>query len=346
MKKALTIQAVLMALVALLLTGVLIFGLLGGLGTMFSFTSLGWSSYPLSNRQSIATAGISDIKLDYLAEDIELAVSADGNIVLEEYLKNGGEAYKAQITRQGGQLDIRHGQRDLFSFGIFFRWSRVVLYLPESYSGSLTLHTTSGTIETRYSWKLAALDVTVNSGTVRFEDIEADGNILLQTTSGTITVEKIVCGGDFTMKTNSGTLRVSRSVTAENIKMEATSGTIHAEEASGHMQAKTNSGLVRVKNFTGSGSFTCTSGSIHVEVNEIRGDLFFKTNSGTQNITLPAGASFHFYAQITSGGIHTPFNNSLSFSRSGNTAEGDVGQNPVHSVRCEATSGSIHIQSA
>ena len=129
MKNALKIQAVLLGVVALLLTAVLAVGLIGGLGSIFSWINFGWGSYPLTNRQALSAEGINEIALAYSAENIELAVASGHEIILEEYLKNGADSYKAQITRQGNSLDIRHGHRDVFMFGISLRTPRVLLLI-------------------------------------------------------------------------------------------------------------------------------------------------------------------------------------------------------------------------
>ncbi|MFV0413991.1 MAG: DUF4097 family beta strand repeat-containing protein, partial [Oscillospiraceae bacterium] len=145
----------------------------------------------------------------------------------------------------------------------------------------------------------------------------------------------------FIARTISGEVSL-QAVHAATVQASSTSGAVKAEHISGNMNFHSISGGVRIETAEGSGSFKTTSGSVRVNFAELRGDVDASSVSGGVRLEIPADASFEFDGRSISGGIHTGFDNLLTFQRR-NKAHGFVGTAPFYHVRTASTSGSIHV---
>ena len=181
-------------------------------------------------------------------------------------------------------------------------------------SGSLKLNGISGKAQLQ-----------ANSGSISLTDFNGSGSA--KASSGSVKIEAGTIDGDFDAQATSGTVRVEAEEVKGNITGGASSGSVNLE----------------IGALTGDAAAKASSGTVRVKVSEMAGNLEAEASSGSVKVELPLEMKFHFDAQTTSGGIHTSFDNALSFNKKGNEAKGDIGENPEYQVRVSASSGSVTV---
>lgn len=167
------------------------------------------------------------------------------------------------------------------------------------------------------------------------------GYLSLSSVSGSITSKAVWSLSTLTCKTVSGEISF-HEVAATTIRMSATSGSVRMDRAAGNMELHSISGSVRVEAAEGNGHFRTTSGSVRINFTMLDGNVDASSISGGVRLGLPEDAAFEFDARTTSGGIHTGFDECLTFQRR-NAAHGFVGSAPFYQVRASSTSGGIHV---
>lgn len=316
----------------------------------------------LANRQAFTAAQYESISVSYAMEEIDLLPSATDEVVLEEYLSNWDDDMLANIDSGGDALRITAGRRN-FGFS-FFSWrAKVKLYLPAGWQGALVLENSSGSIESEMDLALESLQVTCTSGSIRLQAVFAEEDILLKSSSGSLNSERLTAGGavqlaatsgsvrpgnvqaadSITASTSSGSVRFD-SAAAARVEASATSGSVRFDRLDGEFLLKTSSGSIRVEGGDAFGQANCTSGGLDITLSQLAGDIKLETSSGGCKLELPADSAFNFSAQTSSGSIKTPDNSALSYNEKGNQANGHFGSAPTHTVRMEATSGSVRLQ--
>lgn len=256
-----------------------------------------WGPIELVNTCTLPLENIKNIEISYIAEPLQLFAADGEELVIKEYMNRSDTELFASVKIDNGSILVRNGRRQ----GFFGLRSRIEVYLPKSFAGSLSLTSVSGGIKSEEEWELAA----------------------------------------FTARTISGEVEVNY-INAATIKLSSTSGGVKATRLAGQMDLFSVSGSVRVAQAEGSGSFKTTSGGVRVNFTQLRGDIEASSVSGGVRLGLPQDASFEFEGRSISGGIHTAFDELLTFQRR-NRAHGFVGSAPFYHVRAFSTSGGIHI---
>lgn len=267
-------------------------GLMGGL-----FTMKDQEGTALHNSQTIPLEGISTIEVGYVAESIEVGVSPDENLVINEYFRKGATPPMfARIQVGNGRVQVKNGNR----LNFFYAGGRVEVLLPASWVGSLQLSTIGGSIKSDSVLTLSSLQAKTVSGHVGFLDVSA-GVIRLVTTSGSVQVGH--AAGNMEFSTVSGTVKVEAAEGNGNFKSTSGSVRVFFRQVDGPVTASTISGGVRL-GLPETSSYELDarsiSGSIHTAFD---GALHFEKRSRAYGFI---GEAPHYSVRIntTSGGIH------------------------------------------
>ena len=271
-----------------------------------------------ANELVFATGSVAHITLSYDEESITFFDSADGNLLIREYMTQNQAGYHARVEQSADSIKISEGGKPLFK-GDFSRY--VEVYWPASYRGALTVSTTDGNIDlSRPSLSLDSLRIDSTSGTVVLGQAQAR-TIHLSSTRGSLAL---------------GTLR------ADTIRIETTSGTVCCEDVCGNVIYTGTSGDAEFRSAEGSGSYTASnSGTLSVAYTEVTGDLSFFNKNGSIRVTLPSDLSFSFAAAVKNGSLSTTFQDCLTLHDK--TVSGDVGEHPAVAVHAETRNGSIEV---
>lgn len=278
----------------------------------------------------------------------------------------------------GKRRRIRY--RGIFSFG--YSSSYTEIWLPSSYKNALKVKTSSGEIRSDITIALdAGFSGSSSSGDIALKEVSAT-DVALAASSGSINGTAICAAdgtGSITISTSSGDITVEQA--DGNMKASASSGYIKIKGGSGTREIYTSSGDVLieglqddfdihttsgeavVKGDKGTGSISTSSGDVRLTLSELAGSLAIHTTSGDVRLTLseltgslaiyttsgevrlglPADAAVDFGANTSSGDIRTFFDDSLSFSKRGNSAKGTIGSEPRQEVRIETSSGDVRV---
>lgn len=269
----------------------------------------------------------------------------------------------------------------MFGFGYNSGYGYTEIWLPVSYKGALTVKTASGDIRSDMDIALDAdFAASSSSGDMTLKKVSAAGvalaatsgnvngaalcaadgagRITIETTSGGVNVDAV--SGTFESASSSGDITVGRvdgnakaSATSGYIKIKGGSGTRNISTSSGDVlleetqevfEVRTTSGEVTIKADKGSGSISTSSGDVRLTLPALTGNLEIHTTSGEVELGLAADAALDFEADTASGDIDTFFDDSLSFSKKGNSAKGTVGSAPLQKVDIETSSGDVRIR--
>lgn len=375
MKKLIISFIAAFSLIAIGLTVLLIFAVNGNANSI-STVNL---ELKLVNKQKISLADITTIDIDYYSEDINFYTSDTNELILKEYRTNYSEDDElSKITVGDGKIYIKgpkpKSKSHFVPFGIFNYYSRIDIYLPTEYAGSLFVSTSSGDINSDNIFKLVQFKLSCTSGDIRMnevytEDIDvssssgeitlqvAEGKRQISSTSGNIKVyggsgdsNFSASSGEVTIKNASGVLKVD--TTSGNIEIadsngekniEASSGEISITNSSGVVQVSSSSGDVRISALDGGGNISTTSGKVLYELKDVNDDIDIETSSGDVTLEIPDMVNFDFTADTSSGDIRTFFDDALSFNKDGDRASGTVGENPDKTIEISTTSGEITV---
>lgn len=270
------------------------------------------------NEIRLSLAGISNVTISYDDEPVTFYLTEGSDLLIKEYMTKSSVGYYAHVKRNDGSIHISEGGKPLFKSG-FYR--RIEVYLPASYSESLTVTTTDGDIDfTNAELQLSQLRIDSTAGTV---DVGA------------------ACTSGIYLSTTSGTLRLG-SLKAGHIRLETTSGTVSCDKLAGTVEYTSTSGDLEVKAAAGSGSYRANnSGTLQVSYTEVTGDLYFFNKNDDITLTLPQNLSFEFEAMTKNGSVATTFQEYLTVD--GRTTCGAVGGDPSVSVKAETNNGTITV---
>lgn len=224
-------------------------------------------------------------------------------------------------------------------------------------SGEIMIGTTSGDIYAEQLTGTANIgsssgDITVkqvtgestiqnSSGFVRSEMLT--GNTQIATTSGDITIQRV--DGLARVETSSGDVKINAGSGERTVR--TTSGSILLEGVDSAWHVETSSGTIWIRASKGSGEIQATSGDITLELGELTGDLNINSSSGFAKINLSQDNAFDFEAKTSSGAVNTFFDDSLSFSKNGNSAQGAYGSRESNGnekrIHIETTSGDVQV---
>lgn len=277
----------------------------------------------LRNTIEIPLSQADCLKADYGSKNLEVYVWQEDKIVIKEYLISDSDEAKATLVFDGNRAIVTGGTWDRNNLFMGDLNQRIEIYLPASGVSELELVTGSGNIRTKgeFGIETQKADIRAGSGNITWENITASENIFY-TGSGNIRVDAIE--GDTSLHTGSG------NVTVKTVKgaavIEAGSGNITLEELTGSCRAESR------------------SGNIKIDAEEVMGDIILKTGSGNQRLQLPENLSFSLDANTGSGIINTDYDGFLSYNKKGNTAVGQIGDNPICNIDVRTGSGNVTVK--
>ena len=349
----------------------------GGISTHSSFTI---SHAELVNTSNISMEGIEELTLEYSSDDIFFYESDTSELILMEYMSIAPDENElTRVKQSGSKLRLQGGDRMRRNWIFNYYNGYVEVYLPTNYRGSISASTSSGNIETDLIFTLADFAAACSSGDIYINEVSA-AKISAATTSGNIDFNKaegtrsfasssgdirilggngdtdVSCtSGNITVHNNTGALNAEASsgdITVKAVvgykEIETTSGNLQLSDCSGYLKATASSGDTIISDLDGAGSFKSTSGNINVSftdsLNANNEDIEAVSSSGDVTLKIPGGASFDFEANTSSGDIDTFFDESLSYKKDGDHANGTVGDNPTFRMELETTSGSITVK--
>lgn len=273
----------------------------------------------LANELTFSMNGIEELTISYDDEDIRFFENENDSLMIREYMNKNKKSYHAKVSQKKDSIKVSEGGKPFFKGG-FLRY--VEVYLPASYSKSLKLTATDGTIDmSMVELNMDSVRVDCTSGTFRLKKAAAE-NLYFSSTSGNLELGNIAGG---------------------QIRIETTQGNVSCERAAGTIAYTSTSGDAKFCAVSGSGTYRAdNSGKLSVAYEEVTGDLYFYNKNDDMEISLPPDLSFSFEAVTKNGSVSTDFQSSLSVN--GNTAEGTVGNHPSVNIKVETKNGNAEVK--
>ncbi len=271
----------------------------------------------LVNTLTFDTEDFDSLRLDYDADDLQLLESDSNKVVVKEYMNENKKSYYARTYRQNGVQVITEGRRPRRSS---FE-SYIELYIPKDYTGSLSLHSTSGTIQSEIALNLS-------------------GDFSVDTTSGRVIISNTKAAKIGASSTN-GSLSFENTA-ADEISVTTTNAITSLKQVNGVIRYQSKGGKLTASELLGSGSFNASGeGSIDLSFTDVTSDIFAYSKNGTLTVALPKELAFKFSATTKEGSIDTSFADQLAITE--NTSAGIVGASPDITIELETRNGAIKV---
>ncbi|MDF2989009.1 MAG: hypothetical protein K0R50_4519 [Eubacterium sp.] len=313
---------------SVLIAGILLIEALSGCGSQKAISLVNTLTFDAGDFQSL--------RLDYDADDIHVLESESDKVVLKEYMNEDKKNYYARTTIQNGELLITEGDRPRRSSFESF----IELCIPQDYSDSLSLHSTSGTVNTKIPLNLSGdFSVDTTSGMINVSDVKASA-INIVTTSGTAEGKGFAASA-LKIVSTSGNLTFDK-IDTDTIYIQSTSANTTINHANGAFTYKSKGGKLTITDITGSGSFNASGeGLIEASFTDVTGDISAYSKNGNLTFGFPSRLEFKFSATTREGSIDTSFADLLTVTD--NTAAGIVGSLPNVSIELETRNGDIKV---
>ncbi len=321
-------KIVLWSVIAIMLTGVLVWGITGGV----SFRNA-WSDFmgqisqvrigdfvdnlPENSQRGtefeMDVNGITEISLNFVDENIKIVPTDDNVIRVEE---TSGRAIKEEDKMsygvKNGELVVQSGRNGRI-FGWWNSYSiNVTVMMPRAFIGKTDISTVSGSIAAE-GMNAATLNVSTTSGDISMKDGIHDA-LKTDTTSGTIGLNGMQVG-QFRADTTSGGIRAAGSIMDIDANSVSGSVTVKTERAQ-RFEADTTSGSI---------GFSCADASVLEKVSA-------DSVSGSTEIVLPTDCGFTVNFDTISGSQNNAF-----------AMKGDTYADGRTHIDVNTTSGSLSI---
>lgn len=321
-KKGFLLMAiVLWALVAATVVGMILFSINGGFSHM---TETG----TLIKTEDVLLRNIRDIVVEGSSQAVEIRKTSGDSIKISQYGNAKTRDEKLfLVSASDDRVRIYFDETwhfDLFHFSIY---EKLVVEIPEEFTGNLDAKTSSGGIKT--------------------EDELTLKNTLLQSSSGGIYINKNLTADSLNAKTSSGGIHLEGNmIIKENVTLKSSSGGIklNGTVTARGLNAETSSGGIRSAvsiNAEEKAVLKSSSGGIYLDGAVTAEDLNARTNSG--GIRLGTVSVETYYLQSSSGGIRIE---SISGGGEAETSSGGIQlslKDPKGDVRLTSSSGTITV---
>ncbi|MDL2294759.1 DUF4097 domain-containing protein [Ruminococcaceae bacterium OttesenSCG-928-D13] len=212
------------------------------------------------NEQSLALSGIDTLQISYGAGHVTILPGDSNSIEIKEYMSQHKRDYDAEIQQNGNLVTITNGQRPpdpTFT-------AKISVYIPASYSGSITIETVGGSITSQSVYTLKDFTVISESGGIDCSNITAN-SLRLVNNSGGIDGRNLNGPLDITSQSGStrlfdlngsgiiaggeGRMEITFAQITDSISISTTSGRLDLkipQDTSANFSAATNSGSIEV----------------------------------------------------------------------------------------------------
>jgi DUF4097 and DUF4098 domain-containing protein YvlB len=158
----------------------------------------------LVNKISIPVNDAEKIRINYLSESVILKQSLDGNILVREYMNSDDPVLFAEVRYNEDEIQIRHGRRK----GLHLK-SRIEVYIPADWKGTLAVSNISFDISSVCDWHLSGFIAKSVGGSIEIKSITAD-SINLFSSVGSLNVP--YCSGKMDLNTSNGDIHVQEAI--------------------------------------------------------------------------------------------------------------------------------------
>ena len=247
---------------------------------------------------------------------------ADGDAIEVVYWTSSEKA--VDVVDEGGTLAITGRGTSLAGFQFMkvgFQDHATVVKVPRSYTGSLTVETSSGSIDVADLDGLGSVALSANSGYVSAMRVSA-GSVDLKTSSGNIVAVGVEAEA-FSARASSGSLSFD-DVEASTFEARTSSGDQSLGDVRANtLSARSSSGDIETAVIDAEGvELEASSGSIHALFAGTAADYDTTASSSSGHVSAPngtTGAAKRIVASTTSGSID------LRFMRDSATLDGSEG---------------------
>ncbi len=313
-------QIVIWSLIGIALLGVLVSGVLKQGFSFVTHISMGGNMKQVYEK-TVSLTGVNDLTLELTSMDVTFAASENGELRVVQYAAgNLQESDYVTVEQSGDKVAVR--QPVWQGFWLFHMPvpQRLTVYLPASYSQSLTLRSTSGNVDIEPALNLQKLDLKLTSGNVYSEDTITAKDLRIRMTSGDVGVYALVCD-TYDIASTSGNIRGGELTGKGSIQL--TSGEIIFESITGEShRLESTSGNIRIGALTGEADMQAASGNVTAKFMAPLSNITAHAGSGNINLTLPAGAGATVKATCGSGNINGDIG--FSYDKNGKNATATV----------------------
>lgn len=263
------------------------------LGIMFFFISDNWffsisNNFKVSNKYKLVIsetynlADINSVNFDLSSADLEVRYHKNEDVLLEIF---DTDKSKVDVSLLDNILNVTFNKRDSFCFGFCFGARKVILYLPDSFTGKLDVISSSGDID------IVSLNSDMNIVTTSGDVKVLGANKLdVETISGEIVINNV---SDLIVKSTSGDIELDN---INRLSGSTTSGELNAFRIRNHIDFDSVSGDIDIdslilteisKIHTVSGDVEINGiNKIYVNTNTMSGDVEVNSNDRTSEIEL------------------------------------------------------------
>ncbi|QNQ82523.1 DUF4097 domain-containing protein [Lactobacillus sp. PV037] len=304
---------------------------------------------------------IDELHLNYRFCDLIILPSFNDQAVLQDYMSRDIPKLHSTIEKIGNVIKIKQGPRKLV--GIFK--AKVLLFLPNSYTGFLSIRNQSGHTSVYRLRSQGLLDITgisgnlllknlhvkrlqadSKSGNVHLEDCNAE-SVHINSHSGELVIDTLKVLGqedDASFTTNNGSITL-HYVSANQLYLATKSGTLTLENCQALLsKINTNSGNVKITESNLNSRITTQSGNIKALLSDqFSSKIALTTKTG--NIKIKASPNLLFTFSISSiKNISKLPLESIIFDKGSDDIDGYVGnENAKANLTLKTISGKIKI---
>lgn len=302
-KKLSILKLIIWSVVAIYLTGLLIYWTTSGSGriSMWSVIKHDSADMTVASEHNIPLEGIKSINLQFRSENIIIKETDERDIkIVQLALDKLDKEELITVNNISGNLEVKHGKlrpRIIF-FGFGFISQNIEVYIPKNYNNDLFITSSSGSNKI-YNQTLRNLTIKQTSGSTKMEEVKAQ-NIKVDLTSGSFKGDNII-GENLDSKQTSGSIKLNGEFNSINLRTTSGSSTLECNKMPEKINAEMTSGSSKIYIPENDGfklQYNKTSGSIKSDF-DLTG---FDSQNRSGNVSYKNGGS-EFYIKTTSGSV-------------------------------------------
>lgn len=229
---------------------------------------------------------IDKIEFKLYSTDVEIKKSDTDNLKIEYYSNKKEDKF---IKKENNTISINEDENKIICIGICNNRRKVVVYVPNNYSGLYNINTASGDIKSEIDLLENKININTTSGDVTLKNIYLAN---IHTTSGSIKMNDV---NEANIGSTSGDVYVKGETKKLDIK--TTSGDMEINKVNDSLNLLSISGRVKINtlNIIDNSSISTTSGDVfvgnnlsncYVEFSTITGDRYINKSDRKSDIVL------------------------------------------------------------